>query len=72
LGIFKCSASNRLTNRSKDNEKKAQEYYMVAHHLFTKLGAKKDLEKIENAWTHDRLSTLENQGQSDITIAIQR
>jgi tetratricopeptide (TPR) repeat protein len=57
--------------RSKGNEKKAQAYYTVAQRLFTELGAKKDLEKIERAWTHNNLANLTNQGQSDIAIAVQ-
>jgi tetratricopeptide (TPR) repeat protein len=36
--------------RSKQNHQKAQEHYEKAHQLFTELGAKKDLEKIEANW----------------------
>jgi tetratricopeptide (TPR) repeat protein len=36
--------------RSKANHQKAQEHYDIAHQLFTELGAKKDLEKIETNW----------------------
>jgi tetratricopeptide (TPR) repeat protein len=36
--------------RSKQDHQKAQEHYKVAHQLFTQLGAKKDLEKIEANW----------------------
>ncbi len=36
--------------RSKPDHQKAQEHYEIAHQLFTQLGAKKDLEKIEANW----------------------
>jgi tetratricopeptide (TPR) repeat protein len=36
--------------RSKPDHQKAQEHYDIAHQLFTELGAKKDLEKIETNW----------------------
>jgi hypothetical protein len=28
----------------------AQHHYAIAHHLFTQLGAQKDIEKIEQEW----------------------
>jgi tetratricopeptide (TPR) repeat protein len=36
--------------RSKPDHQKAQEHYEKAHQLFTELGAKKDLERIEANW----------------------
>jgi hypothetical protein len=38
--------------RAKDNPALAQHHYDIAHQLFTRLGAKKDLEKIEQAWNN--------------------
>ena len=34
--------------RAKDNPTKAQEHYVIAHQMFTDLGAMKDVEKMEN------------------------
>ena len=34
--------------RVKDNPTKAQEHYAIAHQMFTDLGARKDVEKMEN------------------------
>jgi tetratricopeptide (TPR) repeat protein len=36
--------------RLKPDHQKAQEHYEIAHQIFTQLGAKKDLEKIETNW----------------------
>jgi len=36
--------------RAKNNPALAQQHYTTAHQLFTQLGAKKDLEKIEKEW----------------------
>ena len=36
--------------RAKGDEQTAQEHYAISHALYTKLGAKGDLEKIENEW----------------------
>ena len=37
--------------RAKGDESQAQQYYSTAHQLFTKLGAKGDLAKIESEWS---------------------
>ena len=39
--------------RAKGDEQQAQSHYSIAHGLYTKLGAKKDLERIESAWSAD-------------------
>lgn len=36
--------------RARDNEEKAQQYYAIAHALLTKMGAKGDLDNIEEGW----------------------
>jgi tetratricopeptide (TPR) repeat protein len=36
--------------RAKGDEPQAQQHYSIAHNLYTKLGAKKDLERIESEW----------------------
>ncbi len=36
--------------RSKSNNQKAQEHYEIAHQLFTRLRAEKDLKRIEANW----------------------
>jgi hypothetical protein len=38
--------------RTKNNPELAQQHYDIAHQLFTQLGARKDLEKIEQAWNN--------------------
>ena len=36
--------------RIKDDEENAQQCYSIAHNSYTKLGAKKDVERIESDW----------------------
>jgi tetratricopeptide (TPR) repeat protein len=50
LGAAKTNWNLAKVYRSKPDHQKAQEHYDIAHQLFTELGAKKDLEKIETNW----------------------
>jgi tetratricopeptide (TPR) repeat protein len=50
--------------RAKGDEKQAQAYYSISHDLFTKIGAKKDLEKIEREWIVGVASQSENLTQT--------
>jgi tetratricopeptide (TPR) repeat protein len=43
--------------RLKSDEENAQQHYSIAHNLYTKLGAKKDLERIESEWSANPLTT---------------
>jgi tetratricopeptide (TPR) repeat protein len=43
--------------RAKSDEPQAQQHYLIAHNLYTKLGAKKDLERIESEWSVSPLTT---------------
>jgi hypothetical protein len=36
--------------RATDNSTLAQQHYQTAHQLFTQIGAKKEVEKIEKEW----------------------